>query len=369
VAVTISVGGYDSNSASLAFSPPALTDIEPQSASTAGGTLLTVKGSNFGPLPQVALGAALSSVANCTVVTVSPGHDEAVCSVPEGQGSLIPLRVLSGGQISNSLTFSYDLPSIAQVLFSPPTGIVTTGGARVTLVGESLGFSGAVSLLSSPTPTPTSFSLPAEVLSHNSTHVVFLAPAGQGRGWTIRLTLTSSGPSAIEATAPTTLDYAFPSILACSPLSAPTEAGSLNMVLSVTGANFGPSSLAGKTGLVSVQVGGAACLPLFFHNHSFLTCALPEGDVGGEVVNITVSTTSPALPPSSPPLVSNAVSFLYQHPSITAVRPTLGPSTGNVVLTLEGSSFGMAPNGFVTVGVGEGRECLLLSETTMGTLA
>jgi hypothetical protein len=91
----------------LSYDPPAITDIAPAHASAAGGTLVTITGTNFGSDALVTVGAS-----PCPIEWQKDGKIECVLP-PAGAGGGAPsdVRVTVSGGTSNSVPFSYQLIS------------------------------------------------------------------------------------------------------------------------------------------------------------------------------------------------------------------------------------------------------------------
>src|SRR5205085_2059114 len=99
--------------------------------------------------------------------------------------------------------------------------------------------------------------------------------------------------------------------------------------LQVTGNNFGTDGF--------VNVGGRLCVSTSITQH-IIQCTVPSGQGTSNLVQVFVSSQA-----------SNTVSYNYLAPSLSQPpSPSNGPTNGNVVITLTGSSFGSS--GTVTVG-------------------
>ena len=118
---------------------------------TAGGDVVYVHGTNYGPLydsesnPSHGTAAVLvtngiyQSKIQCVV---SVAHSELECVTPPGVGREYRLRVAIGGQLSehpSNQTVSYRTPSLERVSGEGAEGSPTEGGARVLLSGSSFG--------------------------------------------------------------------------------------------------------------------------------------------------------------------------------------------------------------------------------------
>jgi len=279
--------------------PPFLSLLTFTSAPTAGGTPLTLTGSNFGSGPvTVTVGGR-----NCSVT----GHTdtEATCTLPAGEGLGVSVILVAGGQFSNALSLSYDPPVLDPITASAPT----SGGTALTLTGSNFGL----------TPTVVVGGRNCPVTVHTHTQAVCMLPEGQGKD--LEVLLTAGGQfSNIQL-----FSYAAPSVTSVSPSSGPTEGG---ILLTIRGSSFGTSPTA--------SVGANDC-PVETHSHTEVACRLPAG-VG---TNLAVEVEAAGQ-------TSNAsVRFSYAPPVVTAIDPTQGPAGTHVTIT--GHNFG-ATGGTALIG-------------------
>jgi hypothetical protein len=115
------------------ISPPAISNISPNTGTTAGGTSVSITGTNFASGATISIGGIAASnvnVANSTYITaVTPAHAagtvDVVVSNPDGQSG-----TLTGG-------FTYSTPTAPPptVTSVSPNAGPTSGGTTVTLTG------------------------------------------------------------------------------------------------------------------------------------------------------------------------------------------------------------------------------------------
>jgi hypothetical protein len=109
--------------------PPTVTSIEPASGPTAGGTAVTIKGTNFLPGATVTIGTAASEVKvlSATEITAktAPGSGAHEVSVTD-----------EGGTSTAGPTFSYTPPPPPHVSSVEPSEGSTAGGTSVTIKGS-----------------------------------------------------------------------------------------------------------------------------------------------------------------------------------------------------------------------------------------
>jgi hypothetical protein len=181
--ITVSIGG--SGHAQTAthiytYGTPVLTSISPSVATTNGGTSLQISGSNLG-----IIGTATIDGAACTPVGSGWGHSIIQCTLPAGQGANVPVLVESGSLFSNTLNFSYALPTLTSVTCAD---VWAYGGTEMTLTGTNFGpadrdvivtvgsWDGVVIVSKSQTQVI------AELPSYSGTQNVFVTVEGQNTG-------------------------------------------------------------------------------------------------------------------------------------------------------------------------------------------
>src|SRR5437016_1687044 len=120
------------------FGPPAVTNVNPNTGPTSGGTSVTITGTNFTGATAVKFGSA-----NATSFTVNSSTSITATS-PAGSGT-VDITVTTGGGTSATSAadqFTYiGAPTVTNV--SPNTG-PTTGGTSVTITGTN--FTGATAV-------------------------------------------------------------------------------------------------------------------------------------------------------------------------------------------------------------------------------
>jgi hypothetical protein len=161
---------------------PTLTAISPASGGTAGGTAVTLTGTNFSAGATVTIGGAAAT----SVVVASATSITAV--TPAGTAGARDVRVtLSGGQ-SATLTggFSYTAPTAPTLSTIAPVSGPAAGGTAVTLTGTNFA-AGATVTIGGAAAT--------SVVVVNSTRITAVTPAGAAGARDVRVTL-ANGQSA-----------------------------------------------------------------------------------------------------------------------------------------------------------------------------
>ena len=315
VDVPVTVSAFDGRSDTLAnaysYDRPTIATVQPTSAPTAGGTLITISGSNFGQ----ATGIVFCDGVVCTPIAVwSP--NSIVATLPAGSGVNRPIVVQTSAQASLANTsFSYAPPSITSIT---PSTIARAGGTTITIDGSSFGAGPAVVTIGGQV-CPS-----VQTLTAHQTIVCQTPPA------------TNAPPTVVvtvggQASAPSNpLLYAGPSVTGIVPNHGATAGG---YSVTIAGSNFGTDDC--EAALV-VAV-GATVATVTGRQDNLITFTMPPG--AGLVNPVTVSVAG---------LSANSVNFAYDPPTITMASP-LGPTSGGAVVTLNGANFGAA-GAVVTVG-------------------
>ncbi len=297
ILVQMFVASQSSNTLQINYLGPTLSTVTPSNGPTAGSTTITLTGANFGMTATVSLGAS-----PCAVTGQS--HSQIICTTPPGQGSS-SLQVSVGSQVSASLAFTYDPPSLTGV--TPANG-PTAGGNSITISGSSLGTSATVTLGGQTCP----------VTSQTHSQIVCTAPPNEGTGLQIQAIVANVASNVVS------YSYDAPVLSTVNPTTGGTAGGYL---VTVTGTNFGLSG--------QVRINSASCATST-RSHTQIVCTLPAGM--GLTNPITVSVGA---------RTSNSINFAYSAPTITSVAPQSLTSSGGSAITITGTNFGTA--GSVTV--------------------
>jgi hypothetical protein len=248
---------------------PTLTSVSPASGPTAGGTTITLTGTNFVSGATVRVGGVAATnvaFASSTRLTArtpagTAGARDVLITNPNGQAAV---RV--GG-------FSYTTTSTALTATSvSPLSGPTSGGTVITVTGT--GFvSGATIAIGGTAATGVTFlsatqlraTTPAKAAGGYS--VIVRNPSGQTANTPVGFTYTGSTPPPPTSTTP--------SADTVSPRSGPTTGGTL---ITVTGSNF----VSGAT----IKIGGVAATSVTFVSSTRLTARTPARAAGGYPVQV-----------------------------------------------------------------------------------
>ena len=300
--VTVTVSGQ-SGSLAGAFTyiaPPTVTSVSPSTGAVAGGTAVTITGTNFAAGATVTFGGTAATnvvVSNSTTITAT---------TPAHAAGAVPVAVTNsnglGGSLASGFTYVAQ-PTVTGV--SPSTG-TTAGGTAVTITGTNF-VAGAGVTFGGTAAT--------NVVVTNSTTITATTPAGSAGAVTV--TVTVSGQSGSLASGYTYV--VAPAVTSVSPNNGPVAGGT---AVTITGANFA----AGAT----VTFGSGAATNVAVVNSTTITATTPAGSAGAVTVTVTVSGQSGSL----------ASGFTYvAQPTVTGVSPSSGTTSGGTAVTITGTNF------------------------------
>ena len=304
---------------------PTVSQVSPDAGPVAGGNTVTITGTNF------LSGAAVNFGSNAATSVNVQSSTTLTAVVPAGTYGTVDVTVTTPGGTSPTSTadhYGYGQPVVSQV--SPDVG-PGAGGNTVTITGSNFATGTATVDFGSTAASSVNVS--------SDTQLTALAPAGTG-SVDVTVNTTSGGTSQTSSVDQYTYDQR-PSVTAVSPNAGPAAGGTS---VTITGTNF----LSGAT--VSF---GSATVPagdVTFDSATQLTAVAPAGSPGP--VDVTVTT------PGGTSQTSNADEYYYDLPTVSAVSPTSGPTSGGTVVTVTGTnfvagatavSFGSHASGSVTV--------------------
>ncbi len=306
---------------------PTVANITPSGGSTAGGTVVVIRGTNYHSAATVAIDGV-----NCGTLTVD-SRTQITCTTGAHAAGAVNVVVTSVGQ-TGTLTSGYTYRAAPTITadVSPATGILN-GGTPVTLTGT--GFvSGAT--------VDFGGSACAGVNVASSTSITCTTTAHAVGAVTVTVT-NSDGQNGNRATA-YTYTAAAPVVTAITPIAGNTLG---DTPVTITGTGF----IAGAT----AALGGSNCASLVIVSLTRLTCLTTSHAAGLVSVAVTTSGGTGTL--------SN--SYTYQPaPTISSVAPTLGNSQITTPITITGTGFLAGVS--VTVGGSICNGVNLISSTQIG---
>jgi hypothetical protein len=175
VTVTTAGGSVSAGKFTYVTPAPAVTGLSPSSGTTAGGTAVTITGTNLGGATGVSFGGAAGKI------TADSGTQITVTS-PPGSAGTVTVTVTTPGGSASAGKFTYVTPPPTITGISPASGS-TQGGTTVTISGTNLGgatvsFGGAA----------------AKISADSGTQITVTAPPGSAG--TVTVTVTTPGGSA-----------------------------------------------------------------------------------------------------------------------------------------------------------------------------
>jgi len=288
---------------------PTVTSISPNSGSTTAGTSVTITGTNFTGASSVDFGttAAAFTVKSATSIT-------ATAPTGTGIGPVDVTVTAPGGTSATSAAdqFTYTPAPAPTVTGVSPTSGQSTGTTSVTVTGTT--FTGA---------TAVDFGAnPATFTVNSATSITATAPAGTVG--TVDVTVTTPGGTSATGTADH-YTYTVPPAPTVTGLSPSSGQSTGTTSVTLTGTNF--------TGATAVKFGTAAA-SFTVTSSTTIAATAPPGTLG--TVDITVTT------PGGTSATNANDKYTYTQPpvpTVTAVSPTSGVSTGTALVTITGTGF------------------------------
>jgi hypothetical protein len=290
---------------------PTVTGLSQTGGGTGGGTVVTITGSNFTGVTAVNFGtvaAGFTFVSDGCLIATSPPQAPAINPVD------VTVMTTSGTSATSSadkFTYTTVVPTVTSV--TPNTGTVA-GGITVTVVGSN--FTGATAV-NFGTTAATSFT----VLADNALTAVVPAAAATG---TVDVTVVAPGGTSATGSADqfTYTAGSAPTVTGISPGSGSQSGGT---IVIVAGTNF--------TGATGVSFGSYGATSFFVNSPTQITAVAPAQ--GATTVDITVTT------PIGTSATSSADQFTYNaasNPTVTAVSPSSGPTSGGTSVIITGTN-------------------------------
>ena len=277
---------------------PSINSATPSAGPRAGGTSVTITGSNLEGATAVSFGG--TSAAAFTVVNAS----EITAVSPAGNAGAVSLVVTTpGGTGTLPSAFAYHPePVIASI--SPTSGSVA-GGTVVAINGSNL----------ASTTSVTIGGIEAAITSATESRVLCVAPAGASGARDVSVETLGGVTVATGAFS----YYGVPSPISVFPAGGLASGGT---VITIVGKKF--------TGTTSVKVGTASVASFAVLSDSTITAITPPGAPGLRSISLTT--------PAGTGTLTNGFTY-YGQPAITSVTPAGGPVAGNTALTINGTNF------------------------------
>jgi hypothetical protein len=296
---------------------PAVSGISPNSGPEAGGTSVTITGTNFLGATDVDFGTTAAT----DVKVDSP--TQITATAPAGTGIRdVTVTTPSGTSAASRADLYTYIPAPTVTGVSPASG-PEAGGTSVTITGTDL--SGATAVDFGTTAA-------TDVKVDSPTQITATAPAGTGS-----VDVTVATPSGTSATSDAD-QYSYvpdptpaPTVTGISPTSGPESGGTR---VTITG-----TDLSGATG---VQFGKASATNVGVDSPTQITATAPAGSGAVDVTVTTPRGSSATTSADRYTYVPAPVGPQTGSPSVSTASPTMHSSTG---LSLAGS---VNPEGLVT---------------------
>ncbi len=320
--VVTTLGGTSSTSSADQFTynnvAPAVTGISPTTGTTAGGTLLTITGTDLAGATQVLVGSqpanSFSVISNTSIIALAPvsatGTVHVTVTTPSGTSATSSADQFTYSAASN-------LPTVTGV---SPTSGATGGGTTVTISGTN--FSNVWDVFFG--------TVPASAWTVASTTSLTATAPYQAAGTVDVTVMTAGGISSTGTADQYTYTGTPPTVTAISPASGPMQGGSQ---VTVTGTNL--------NGPTAVQFGSTAASAFTVVSSTQVLATAPS--LAAATYHITVTT------PHGTSATSSADQWTaVAAPTVTAISPTSGTTLGGTAVTITGTNF----SGLVAVGFG-----------------
>ncbi|MEZ0581349.1 IPT/TIG domain-containing protein [Nocardioides sp. MH1] len=290
--------------------PPAVTGIAPSSGPIAGGTTVVITGTDLAGATKVTFGSA----GPATSFTVDSATQITAVSPPVTTTGPRTVTVFTAGGVSAFLEaarFTYTAPRPAVTAIAPAAG-PAAGGTTVVITGTDL--TGATAVTFGAAGPATSFTV------DSATQITAVAPPS-----------TTTGPRAITVTTVGGLSAylddarfvytAQPAVTGIAPAAGPTAGGT---TVVITG-----TDLTGATKVTFGDAGPATSLTV--DSATRITAVAPAAaDAGVRHVSVTTAGGASA--------EVDADRFAYTAaPTVTAIAPSAGPTTGGTTVVITGT--------------------------------
>ena len=326
VTVTVTVSGQSGSLTNgftyIAF--PTVTSVSPSSGPVAGGTAVTITGTNFAAGAAVTFGT--TSATNVVVVN----NTTITATTPAGSAGTATVTVTNSGGQNGSLASAFTYLNPPTVTSITPNNGSTGGGTAVTITGTNFA-AGATVTFGTTSAT--------NVVVVNSTTITATTPAGSGSGVTVTVTVGGQSGSLTNG-----FSYlVVPAVSSVSPNSGPVAGGT---AVTITGTNFA----AGAT----VTFGTVSATNVVVVSGTTITATTPAGSAGTATVTVTVGGQSGSL--------TNAFTYIAA-PTVTSVSPNSGTTGGGTLVTITGTNF--AAGATVTFGTTAATNVVIVNSTTI----
>jgi hypothetical protein len=309
VDVTVTtVGGPSATGAGDQFTfvaAPTVTNVNPNTGATGGGTSVTITGTGFTGASAVNFGGT-----SATTFTVNSDTSISASSPAHAAGTVDVTVTTVGGTSTTGAADQFTFvvaPAVTNV--NPNTG-PASGGTSVTITGS--GFTGA-SAVSFGGTAAASFTV------NSDTSISASSPAHAAG--TVDVTVTGTGGTSATGASDQFTFVAAPTVTNVNPNTGATAGGTS---VTITGTGF--------TGASAVNFGGSSAASFTVNSDTSISASSPAHAAG--TVDITVTTVGG----TSATGASDQFTFVAA-PTVTNVNPNTGPASGGTGVTITGTGF------------------------------
>jgi hypothetical protein len=342
--VNLTVTNPDTQTATLTngltykLATPTVTSISPTVATAAGGTVITITGTNF------VLGATVSFGANAGTNVVFTSKTSLKATAPASTGGAAgPVNVTvtnpdsQVATLTNGLTYKLPAPKVTSI---SPTVATPKGGTVITITGTNF-VSGATVTFGANAGT--------NVVFNSKTSLTATAPASTNKAEG-QVNVTVTNPDSQAGTLTNGLMYQFPAptITKISPTTASPNGGA---GVTITGTNF----VSGAT----VMFGANSATAVTFNSSTSLKATAPASTNKAEgPVNVVVTN-----PDAQAATLTNGLTYQYPAPTITSILPAVSSTSGGAVITITGTNF--LSGATVSFGLNNATKVVFVSKTSL----
>lgn len=309
------------------LSAPTITSVSPSEGPEAGGTTITISGSNLLGTTQIWFGSStivppFLSITNNAIQCLSPARGANPIDT-----ALDVWLTTPGGDATDDVSFTYRVGTGGfDITAVSPVNLKVAGGEAVTITGT--GF-----VIGQPVTVNIGGNNASSSLVVSTTSITCTSPSGTPGSKTV--TVTTGGGS--DASSDAFVYWAVPTFSQINPNEGPTSG---NTNVTITGSGFMPIPNPGSN--VAVKINGLSLInPAVTSDTQITGITPPSVVIGAQDVLITT--------PGGDATGDDA--FTYQgQPEITSITPIEGPTAGNTAVTITGSNFKSTGATVVTIG-------------------
>ena len=293
---------------------PTVTDLDPNSGPTTGGTAVTITGTNFVAADENDIEVTFGGDAATNIIVVSDTEITAVS--PPGDPGTVQVQVTtpfgsSNNTVLDNFTYGTAAPTVTDV---NPAGGPVEGGNLVVITGTGFsGVTGAAGVTFGGT-NATSYTV------NGPTQITAIAPAHAAGTVQVQVTHPANGGSANTSDD----NYTYGNVATITSLSPSSGnvAGGNNVI--ITGTNL--------TGATAVTFGGTAATNFVVNSSTQITATAPAHAAGA--VDVVVTT------PVGTTANTTADNYTYTAgPTVTDLAPSSGPTAGGTSVVITGTGF------------------------------